>query len=98
MSEYSTILFAVRDKVARLTINRTGRPRAASAVAIATPDYPSRPEQWPLALRWMLPVLSSYVCGGWAFALLGPDGAPNRDKKEKIDAEPPTAATLAPSI
>ncbi len=76
----------------------SGRPRAARAVAIATPDYPSRPEQWPLALRWMLPVLSSYVCGGWAFALLGPDGAPNRDKKEKIDAEPPTAATLAPSI
>lgn len=76
----------------------SGRPRAARAVALATPDGQSLPEQWPLALRWMLPLVSSYVCPGWAFALLGPDGAPNRDKKEKIDAGPATATALAHSI
>lgn len=68
MSEYSTILFSVRDKVAHLTLNR---PEAANSLN---------------------------VTARWAFALLGPDGAPNRYKKEKIDAGPPTATALAPSI
>lgn len=79
----------------------SGRPRAARAVAVATPNHSSDPEQWPLALRWMLPMLSSYVCAGWAFALLGPDEAPDHDKhdkKEKIDAESPSAGALAAPI
>ena len=50
-----------------------GQPRAAKAVAVATPDDAPLPERWPRPLRWMVPVLAPYVCAGWAFALLGPD-------------------------
>jgi deazaflavin-dependent oxidoreductase (nitroreductase family) len=53
-----------------------GQPRAAKAVALATPDHAPRREQWPRALRWMAPVLAPYLCAGWAFALLGPDDQP----------------------
>jgi deazaflavin-dependent oxidoreductase (nitroreductase family) len=53
-----------------------GRPRSATAVAVTTPDHPFSHEQWPASLRWMLPILGSYVCAGWAFALLGAEDAP----------------------
>jgi deazaflavin-dependent oxidoreductase (nitroreductase family) len=53
------------------------QPRAAKAVAVATPDDAPLSERWPRPLRWMVPVLAPYVCAGWAFALLGPDDEPS---------------------
>ena len=75
-----------------------GRPRAARAMAVASPEQSSAPEDWPLLLRWMLPVVSYYVCAGWAFALLGPDDSPDRDNKDNIDAGPSIATALESSI
>lgn len=61
----------------RLRYWLNGRPHAARTVAIATPDSQSPPEQWPLLLRFMLPIISTYVCAGWAFVLLGPAAEPD---------------------